>query len=108
MRESSEKVMLLEKNKSNSLGEKIDRLIALFKMAFADRIDKHKNESLKRSEVKRKIYEACKRKPQNRQELAQIIRKSPDYVSSYLTLMTREGILTTEQKDDETYYVAFV
>ena len=93
---------------TNSLGEKLDQLVALMKIAFADRIDKHKNEGLKRSEVKKQIYDACKEKPRNRQELAQIIGKSPDYVSSYLTLMTREGLLTTQKKDEETYYVAFI
>ena len=98
----------MEKSGSVSTEEKLERLITLFKIAFADRIDKHKLEKLKRSEIKKKIYESCEKKPCNRQELARIIGKSPDYISSYLTIMTREGLLTTKTSDDETYYITFI
>lgn len=98
----------MNKDKLNTLPEKMDQLIALMKIAFADQIATYKKTSLRRSQIKRQIYDACKKEPRNRQELAKIIRKSPDYVSSYLSLMTREGLLTTKEKDNETYYVAFV
>ena len=98
----------MSKKEVDPISEKLDHLIALIKIAFADRIAKRKDVSLKRSKIKKQIYEACKKKPQNRQELAHLLGKSPDYVSSYLTLMTREGLLVTKEKDNETYYVAFV
>ena len=98
----------LNRDNPNSLSEKMDQLIALIKIAFADRIATYKKTDLGRSLVKKQIYDACRKEPCNRQQLAQIIGKNPDYVSSYLTLMTREGFLITKQEDNETYYVSFI
>lgn len=82
---------------SDIVSEKLDQLVALMIIAFADPIKKHKIEILKKVSEETKLN-ACKEKPRDCQELPKILGKSPDYVSSYLTLITRETISSSEER----------
>ena len=57
-----------------------------------------KKSLLKEGSVKLQVYDLCDG-TKTTQDVAQAIQKSTDYVNSYLSILRREGLIRTVEKD---------
>ena len=76
---------------------------ALIALAFQDRLIEKKKELLKEGSVKKKVYELCDG-TRTKDDLARTLKKSTDYVSSYLTILRREGLIHIVEKEGKQVY----
>lgn len=85
------------------ISKKLDAMLSIMKIAFADNIEAVKERSLSRSEIKKKIYELCDgRHIVN--DIAGELRKSTMYVRVYLATLEEEGLVL---KKGDTYETIF-
>jgi hypothetical protein len=92
MPEKSEKIILTEIQNS------IEELKSLFILANYDQLATVKRTLLKEGTVKTQIYNLCD-EPKTTQEISQAIQKTGDYVNSYISILRRDGLLKTIEKD---------
>lgn len=92
MPEESEKELLKEIQRT------LEEFRALYMLAHQDKLGAAKKSLLKEGTVKTQIYNLCD-EPKTTQDLSQAIQKSTDYVNSYLSILRREGLLRTVEKD---------
>lgn len=79
-------------------------LKSLFVLANQDKLAAAKRTLLKEGTVKTQIYNLCE-EPKTTQEISQAIQKSADYVSSYISILRRDGLLKTVEKDGRQVHV---
>jgi hypothetical protein len=92
MTEKSEKELL--KDILRVLGEQK----SLFVLANQENLSKMKQELLKEGTVKLQIYDLCDG-TKTTQDLTQILKKTSEYMGSYISILRREGLIRTVEKD---------
>ena len=80
------------------LQKTLEEIRAILVLTNQEKLDQAKKLLLKEGSVKLQIYNLCDG-TKNTQELAQAIQKSTDYVNSYLTILRREGLIRTVEKE---------
>jgi Mn-dependent DtxR family transcriptional regulator len=76
----------------------LDDIKAILILTYQDRLEETKNRLLKQGSVKEKIYELCDG-TRTVSDIAAVIQKSTDYINSYLSILRREGLIRTVEKD---------
>ena len=76
----------------------LDDLKALFILLNEEKLEVVKKSLLKEGSVKLQVYNLCDGTRTTKQ-IADAIQKSTDYVSSYLSILRREGLIRTVEKD---------
>jgi len=85
------------------ISSKLESLLSLLRIAFADEIEKAKERSFARSAIKKSIYDLCDGK-HTVEDMSEEIGKEAAYIRVYLTTLVQEG-LVVRKKD---YYEAVV
>lgn len=92
MPEESEKELLKKIQRS------LEEIKAILTLTNQDKLAEVKKTLLKEGSVKLQVYNLCDG-TRTTQDLAQAIQKSTDYVNSYLSILRREGLVRTVEKD---------
>lgn len=92
MPEESEKELLRKIQRS------LEEIKAILTLANQDKLAEVKKSLLKDGTVKLQVYNLCDG-TRTTQDLAQALQKSIDYVNSYLSILRREGLIKTIEKD---------
>jgi len=92
MPEESEKELLRKIQRS------LEEIKAILALANQDKLAEVKKSLLKEGTVKLQVYNLCDG-TRTTQDLAQALQKSTDYVNSYLSILRREGLIRTIEKD---------
>jgi hypothetical protein len=82
--------------------EKIQKTLedikAILILANQEKLVEAKKKLLKEGSVKLQVYNLCDGF-KTTQDIAQAIQKSTDYVNSYLSILRREGLIRTAEKE---------
>jgi DNA-binding transcriptional ArsR family regulator len=97
MPEENQTVLL--KRMQHTLGD----IKSILVLSNQDKLADAKKKLLKEGSVKQQIYELCDG-TRTLQDIATAIQKSTDYVSSYLTILRREGLIRTVEREGEQVY----
>jgi len=92
MPEGSEKELL------ERIQRTLEEIKAILTLTNQDKLAEVKKTILKEGTVKLQIYNLCDG-TRTTQDLAQSVQKPTDYVNSYLSILRREGLIRTVQKD---------
>jgi hypothetical protein len=92
MPEESETQLLMKVHRT------LEEIKAILTLANQDKLAEAKKTLLKAGSVKLQVYDLCDG-TKTTQEIAQAIQKSTEYVNSYLSILRREGLIRTAQKD---------
>lgn len=76
----------------------LDDIKAILVLSNQDQLAQAKKKLLKEGSIKQQIYELCDG-TKTLQDIATAIQKSADYVSSYLTILRREGLIRTVERE---------
>lgn len=76
----------------------LEEFKSIFVLANQEKLAAAKKTLLKEGTIKMQIYNLCDG-TKTTQDLAQAIQKSVEYVSSYLSILRREGLIRTVKKD---------
>jgi len=92
MPEESEKELL------KRIQRTLEEIKAILTLVNQDKFAEVKKVLLKEGSVKLQVYNLCDG-TKTTQDLAQAIQKSTDYVNSYLSILRREGLIRTVEKE---------
>jgi len=92
MPEESEKDLLKKMQRT------LEEIKAVLTLANQDKLAEVKKSLLKEGSVKLQVYNLCDG-TKTTQDVAQALQKSTDYVNSYLSILRREGLIRTVEKD---------
>ena len=70
---------------------------AILVLSNQDKLAQAKKALLKEGTVKRQVYDLCDG-TKTTQEIADDLKKSPDYFSSYVSILRREGLIRSAEK----------
>lgn len=73
---------------------------SLFILANQDKLEEMKKQLLPKGSVKEKIYRLCDG-TRSTADIAQLIGKNENYVRSYLSILRREGLIRTVERDEK-------
>ena len=76
----------------------LDEIKGLLILIYHDELENRKKELLREGSIKKKIYELCDG-TRSATEIAQEIGKSVSYVSAYLSILRREGLIRKVVKE---------
>jgi DNA-binding transcriptional ArsR family regulator len=76
----------------------LDDIKAILVLSNQEKLAQAKKGLLKEGSVKQRIYELCDG-TRTLQDIAGAIQKSTDYVSSYLTILRREGLVRSIERE---------
>lgn len=76
----------------------LDEIKAILTLTNQDKLAEVKKSLLKEGTVKLAVYNLCDG-TKTTQDLAQALQKSRDYVNSYLSILRREGLIRTVEKE---------
>jgi len=76
----------------NSMLQKIEEIKSLLVLLNQEKLIAIKKELLKENSVKKQVYELCDG-TKSPKEIAEVVKKDTSYVSSYLTILRREGLI---------------
>ena len=92
MPEESEKELLKKMQRT------LEEIKAVLTLANQDKLAEIKKSLLKEGSVKLQVYNLCDG-TKTTQDIAQVLQKSTDYVNSYLSILRREGLIKTVEKE---------
>lgn len=92
MPEESERKIL------ESMLRTLEEIKALLVLTNQDKLEETKKELLKEGSVKQQIYDLCDG-TRTTKDIADAIKNNSSYVSSYLGMLRREGLIRTVEKD---------
>ncbi len=92
MPEKSEKELL------NDILRVLEEQKSLFLLANQQNLSQIKQSLLKEGTVKLQIYNLCDGS-KSTQDITQVLKKTPEYVGSYISTLRREGLIRTVEKD---------
>jgi len=92
MPEESEKELLRKIQRS------LEEIKAILTLTNQDKLAEVKKSLLKEGTVKLQVYNLCDG-TKTTQDLAQALQKSTDYINSYLSILRREGLIRTAEKE---------
>ncbi|MEM3429406.1 MAG: ArsR family transcriptional regulator [Candidatus Bathyarchaeia archaeon] len=87
-----------EKDLLKKIQQTLEEIKAILTLTNQDKLSEVKNSLLKEGSVKLQVYNLCDGS-KTTQEIAQALQKSPEYVNSYLSILRREGLIRTVEKD---------
>ena len=76
----------------------LDDIKAILMLSNQDKLADAKKKLLKEGSIKQQIYELCDG-TKTLQDIGAAIQKSADYVSSYMTILRREGLIRTVERE---------
>ena len=76
----------------------LDDIKSILVLTNEKRINEAKKSLLKEGSVKIQVYDLCDGS-RSTQEIAQSLSKAVDYVNSYLSILRREGLIRTTEKN---------
>jgi len=82
----------------DSMWRTLEEIKAILVLVNQERLSEVKKALLKEGSVKFQVYNLCDG-TKTTQEIAQSIQKSTDYVNSYLSILRREGLVRTAEKE---------
>jgi len=88
----------LEKELLKKIQRSLEEIKAILTLTNQDKLAEVKKSLLKEGTVKLQVYSLCDG-TRTTQDLAQALQKSTDYVNSYLSILRREGLIRTIEKD---------
>ncbi|MCW3986461.1 MAG: hypothetical protein NWE91_08680 [Candidatus Bathyarchaeota archaeon] len=88
----------LEKELLRKIQRSLEEIKAILTLTNQDKLAEVKKSLLKEGTVKLHVYNLCDG-ARTTQDLAQALQKSTDYVNSYLSILRREGLIRTIEKD---------
>lgn len=94
MLEESEKELLKEVQRT------LEEFKSIFVLANREKLAVAKKTLLKEGTIKLQIYNLCDG-TKTTQEIAQGIQKSVEYVNSYLSILRRDGLVRTIEKENK-------
>lgn len=92
MPEKSEKELL------NDILRVLEEQKSLFLIANQENLSKAKQKLLKEGTVKLQVYDLCDG-TRTTQDITQVLKKTPEYVGSYISTLRHEGLIRTIEKD---------
>ena len=92
MPEESEKELL------KGILRSLEEVRSLFVLANKKKLSEAKKGLLKEGTIKLQIYDLCDG-TKSTQDITQAIKKSAEYVGSYISTLRREGLIRTIEKD---------
>lgn len=87
-----------EKDLLRKMQKTLEEIKSVLTLANQDKLAEVKKSLLKEGSVKLQVYNLCDG-TKTTQDLAQTLQKSTDYVNSYLSILRREGLIRTIEKD---------
>jgi hypothetical protein len=87
-----------EKDLLKKMQRTLEKIKAVLTLTNQDKLAEVKKSLLKEGSVKLQVYNLCGG-TKTTQDVAQAIQKSTDYVNSYLSILRREGLIRTVEKD---------
>lgn len=87
-----------EKDLLRKMQKTLEEIKAVLTLANQDKLAEVKKSLLKEGSVKLQVYNLCEG-TKTTQDVAQTLQKSTDYVNSYLSILRREGLIRTVEKD---------
>jgi len=87
-----------EKDMLKKMQRTLEEIKAVLTLANQDKLAEVKKSLLKEGSVKLQVYNLCDG-TKTTQDVAQALQKSTDYVNSYLSILRREGLIRTVEKD---------
>jgi transcription initiation factor IIE alpha subunit len=76
----------------------LEEIKAVLILANQDKLAEVKKKLLKEGSVKLQVYKLCDG-TKTTQEIAQALQKSLEYVNSYLSILRREGLIRTVERE---------
>ena len=76
----------------------LEDIRALIAITNQERIEEVRKRLLKEGSMKRRIYDLCEG-TKTAQDIARAIQKPVEYVNSYLSILRREGLIATFEKE---------
>jgi CRP-like cAMP-binding protein len=76
----------------------LEEIKAILTLTNQDKLAEVKKALLKEGSVKLQVYNLCDG-TKTTQDIAQALQKSIEYVNSYLSILRREGLIRTVEKD---------
>jgi hypothetical protein len=87
-----------EKDLLKKMERTLEEIKAVLILTNQDKLVDVKKSLLKEGSVKLQVYNLCDG-TKTTQDVAQALQKSTDYVNSYLSILRREGLIRTVEKD---------
>lgn len=81
-----------------NIWRELQEIKAILILANQDKLSEAKKALLKEESIKLQVYNLCDG-TKTTKDIAQAIQKSTDYVSSYLSILKREGLIRTVDKE---------
>lgn len=81
----------------------LDEIRSLFILANQEKLKEEKKDLLPENSIKRKIYNLCDG-ARDTSEIAKGIGKSTNYVNSYLSILRRDGLIRSIEKDGKLFH----
>jgi len=88
----------LDVNLLQAIKNSLDEVKSILTLVNAEKLEETKKKLLPEGSIKRRIYELCDG-TRTTKELADAIKKEVPYVNSYLSILRREGLIRTMNKD---------
>lgn len=76
----------------------LEEIKSLFILINQDKLQEAKQQLLPEDSIKKRVYDLCDGN-RTTSDIANAIQKSNDYVFSYLSILRREGLVRTVEKD---------
>jgi nucleoside-diphosphate-sugar epimerase len=87
-----------EKDILNSMRRTLEDIKAILVLTNQNKLEEAKNQLLKEGSMKRQIYNICDG-TKTTKDIATAIQKDIGYVNSYLSILRREGLIRTVEKE---------
>jgi CRP-like cAMP-binding protein len=87
-----------EKDILKRIQRTLEEIKAILTLTNQDKLAEVKKALLKEGSVKLQVYNLCDG-TKTTQDIAQALQKSIEYVNSYLSILRREGLIRTVEKD---------
>jgi hypothetical protein len=87
-----------EKDIINSMRKTLEDIKAILVLTNQNKLEEAKNQLLKKGSMKQQIYNICDG-TKTTKDIAAAIQKDIGYVNSYLSILRREGLIRTLEKE---------
>lgn len=87
-----------EKELLKKIQQTLEEIKAILTLTNQDKLAGAKKALLKEGSVKMQVYNLCDG-TRTAQDIAQALQKSVEYVNSYLSILRREGLIRSVEKD---------
>ena len=78
--------------------QSLEEIKAILKLVNHEKLDERRNALLKEGSMKKQVYDLCDG-TRTIQDIASTLQKETNYIGSYLTILRREGLILTIEKE---------